>query len=218
MSSRRLAQLVVAVSMSALVLSSCFTGERPTLIPNETVPAVSDVAIQDVVSILESTPATAFTITYEIVTKFGDLHTAATLAFDAAFGTSITIAEVRYIYAANGTTLTCSTITSNCSPGIDESRVSDRQLVSTIFKQAAIDRLQQDSRVAVGSAVASQEIIVDNDATCSSIPVVDGKGATQSKKYCAFNQLGVIASMDTADLAVTALSYSATTTVDQFSA
>lgn len=218
MSSPRLAQLTATVGICALLFSGCFTGERPTLIPNETVPAVSDVAIQDVITILESTPSTAFTITYEVVTKFGDLHTAATLAFDAAFGTSITIAEVRYIYSANGTTLTCSTITSDCSPGIDESRVSDRQLVSTIFKQAAIERMQQDSRVAVGSAVASQEVIVDNDATCSSIPVVDGNGATQSKSYCAFTQLGVIASMDTADLSVTALSYSATTTIDQFSA
>lgn len=218
MSSPRLAQLTATVGICALLLSGCFTGERPTLIPNETVPAVSDVAIQDVITILESTPSTAFTITYEVVTKFGDLHTAATLAFDAAFGTSITIAEVRYIYLANGTTLTCSTITSDCSPGIDESRVSDRQLVSTIFKQAAIERMQQDSRVAVGSAVASQEVVVDNDATCSSIPVVDGNGATQSKSYCAFTQLGVIASMDTADLSVTALSYSATTTIDQFSA
>ena len=218
MSSPRLAQLTATVGICAVLFSGCFTGERPTLIPNETVPAVSDVAIQDVITILESTPSTAFTITYEVVTKFGDLHTAATLAFDAAFGTSITIAEVRYIYLANGTTLTCSTITSDCSPGIDESRVSDRQLVSTIFKQAAIERMQQDSRVAVGSAVASQEVVVDNDATCSSIPVVDGNGATQSKSYCAFTQLGVIASMDTADLSVTALSYSATTTIDQFSA
>jgi hypothetical protein len=140
------------------------------------------------------------------------------LAHDPAFGTSITIAEVRYIYLANGTALTCSTITSDCSPGIDESRVSDRQLVSTIFKQASVDRLQQDSRVAVGSAVASQEVIVDNPATCVAIPVVDGNGATQSKRYCAFTQFGVIASMDTADLAVTALSHSVTTSADQFSA
>ena len=218
MSSPRLAQLAATASICAIVLSGCFTGERPTLVPNETVPAISDVAIQDVVTILESSPATAFTINYEVVTKLRDLHTAATLAYDEALGTSVTIAEVRYIYSVNGTTLTCSTITGDCSPGIDESRVSDRQLVSTIFKQAAVDRMQQDSRVAVGSAVASQEVIVDNNATCSAIPVVDSNGATQSKSYCAFAQLGVIASMNTADLSVTALSYSATATVDHFSA
>jgi len=186
--------------------------------PEKTVPAVSDTAIQEVIAILNSTPTRNFTVAYEVVTKFGDLHTAATLAFDPSFGTSITIAEVRYIYLANGTTLTCSTITSDCAPGIDESRVSDRQLVSTIFKKATTERMQQDARVAVGSAVASDEVIVDNNASCSAIPVVDRNGATQSKTYCAFTDLGVVASMDTADLTITALSFTATATADQFSA
>jgi hypothetical protein len=48
--------------------------------------------------------------------------------------------------------------------------------------------------------------------------VVDGNGATQSKTYCAFTELGVVASMDTADLTITALSFTATATADQFSA
>ena len=217
MNSHRLVKLLASASIGALVLSGCFTGERPTLMPEKTVPAVSDTAIQDVIAILNSTPTSNFTIAYEVVTKFGDLHTAATLAFDPSLGTSITIAEVRYIYLANGTTLTCSTITSDCAPGIDESRVSDRQLVSTIFKKATIERMQQDARVAVGSAVASDVVIVDNNASCSAIPVVDGNGATQSKTYCAFTDLGVVASMDTADLTITALSFTATTTADQFS-
>ena len=218
MNSHRLVKLLASASIGALVLSGCFTGERPTLMPEITVPAVSDTAIQEVIAILNSTPTSNFTIAYEVVTKFGDLHTAATLAFDPSLGTSITIAEVRYIYLANGTTLTCSTITSDCAPGIDESRVSDRQLVSTIFKKATIERMQQDARVAVGSAVASDVVIVDNNASCSAIPVVDGNGATQSKTYCAFTDLGVVASMDTADLTITALSFTATATADQFSA
>jgi len=216
--SHRLVKLLASASIGALVLSGCFTGERPTLMPEKTVPAVSDAAIQEVIAILNSTPIANFTIAYEVVTKFGDLHTAATLAFDPSLGTSITIAEVRYIYLTNGTTLTCSTITSDCAPGIDESRVSDRQLVSTIFKKATIERMQQDARVAVGSAVASDEVIVDNNASCSAIPVVDGNGASQSKTYCAFIDLGVVASMDTADLTITALSFTATATADQFSA
>jgi hypothetical protein len=216
--SHRLVKFLASASIGALVLSGCFTGERPTLMPEITVPAVSDTAIQEVIAILNSTPTSNFTIAYEVVTKFGDLHTAATLAFNPSLGTSITIAEVRYIYLANGTTLTCSTITSDCAPGIDESRVSDRQLVSTIFKKATTERMQQDARVAVGSAVASDEVIVDNNASCSAIPVVDGNGATQSKTYCAFTDLGVVASMDTADLTITALSFTATATADQFSA
>ncbi len=218
MNSHRLVKFLASASIGALVLSGCFTGERPTLMPEKTVPAVSDAAIQEVITILNSAPTSIFTIAYEVVTKFGDLHTAATLAFDPSSGTSITIAEVRYIYLANGTTLTCSTITSDCAPGIDESRVSDRQLVSTIFKKATTERMQQDARVAVGSAVASDEVIVDNNASCSAIPVVDGNGATQSKTYCAFTDLGVVASMDTADLMITALSFTASATADQFSA
>lgn len=218
MSPQRIVKFLAIASIGALVLSSCFTGKRPTLMPDETVPVVSDTAIQAVIDVLNSTATSNFTIAYEVVTKFGDLHTAATLAYDPSLGTSITIADVRYNYSVSGTTLTCSTITTDCTPGIDESRVSDRQLVSTIFKKATIDRMQQDSRFAVGSAVASNEFIVDKSATCSAIPVVDSNGAAQSKTYCAFTDLGVLASLDTADLTITALSFTATTTADQFSA
>ena len=218
MTSHRSVKFLAIACISAFALAGCFTGERPTLMPEETVPPVSDAAIQEVVAVLDSTPESSFTISYEVVTKFGNLFTAATLAVDPSFGTSITIAEVRYIYSIDGSTLTCSTITSECAPGIDESRVSDRQLVSTIFKKATIERMQQDARVAVGSAVASNEVIVEMNATCSAIPVVDNNGATQSKTYCAFTDLGVVASMNTADLAIKALSFTATTSADQFSA
>ena len=215
---RSLIKLLSVTGIGAILLSGCFTGARPTLIPQETAPVIPDIAIQDVATILASNPATTFTINYDVVTKFGNIQSAASLAYDPAFGTSITIGEVRYIYSVNGTTLTCSTLAADCTPGIDESRVSDRQLVSTVFKKAAIERMTQDARVAIGSAVASQETIADNVAKCVAIPVVDSNGATQSKNYCAFTNLGVIASMNTADLAVTATSFSVTTTADQFSA
>jgi hypothetical protein len=78
--------------------------------------------------------------------------------------------------------------------------------------------MQQDARVAVGSAVASNEVIIENNATCSGIPVVDSNGAYQSKSYCAITDHGVVASLDTADLAIKALSFTATTSADQFSA
>lgn len=209
-------KLLVSAGASVSLLSACFTGPRPTLIPEATLPAVSDVAAQSVISLLEQTSTAPFTITYEVVTKFGDLHTAVILAYEASLGTSITIAEVRYIYSADGTTSTCSTITGSCSPGIDESRVSDRQLVSTIFKKSAVDRIRQDLRVAVGSSTGSQISVAGHDATCTAIPVVDANGATQSKTYCAFSAFGVVATMDTADLAVTALSFDATVAGEQF--
>lgn len=201
-----------------MLLTGCFTGQRPTLIVDSTVPPVSDVLAQNVIAILEITPSASFTVSYEIVTKYGDIHTAASMAFDPALGVSITIAEVRYIYAADGTTQTCSTITGACTPGIDESRVSDRQLVSTIFKSSAIERIRQDTRVAVGSAVASVSTIVENQTSCIAIPVVDANGAAQSKTYCVFIDLGVIASLDAADIAITALSVVMSAAPEQFSA
>ena len=78
---------------------------------------------------------------------------------------------------------------------------------------------EEENKIKVVDAIARAERhIIENNATCSAIPVVDSNGATQSKTYCAFTDLGVVASLDTADLAITALSFTATTSADQFSA
>jgi hypothetical protein len=195
------------IATMVFALSSCFTGARPTLEPVDTIVMVDDPAASAVLDILGSTPtSTSFTVSYEIVTNFGGLTTLAVVAVDEILGTSVEIAETRYLFTAEGTTSTCSTTTFECVNGIDETRVSDRQLTSTFFKQSAIERIRQDTRVAVAPANGRQDsTIVDRTSVCADFSVVDSQGAARTKTYCALADYAVISAMETADLSVRAV-------------
>lgn len=194
----------VAVAVSVLssgLLASCFTGERPRLVTDETLPPIDDSAISTVLEILDApTGDTAFTVVYRVTTKFGGQTTDGSVVVDPLNGTSVQIADTRYITRLDGSTVTCSTITSTCTPGVDETKVADRMLNSRIFRQAMADRLRQDSTVAVGDTTLERRSVAERPASCVSVPVVDSSGITQQKSYCAFDGLGVLASFDGADL------------------
>jgi hypothetical protein len=194
-------------AITVCVLSSCFTGERPTLEPVDTIVTVDDPVASAVLDLLGSTPtSTSFTIRYEIVTNFGGLTSLAVVAVDEILGTSVEIGETRYLFTAEGTTSTCSTTTFECVNGIDETRVSDRQLTSTFFKQSAIERIRQDARVAVAPANGREDsTIVDRAGKCANFSVVDAQGAERIKTYCALSDYAVISTMETADLSVRAV-------------
>lgn len=193
-------RLLIAAGVS-LVLAGCFTGERPRLVVDDTLPPVDDTAISTVVDVLSApSDGTAFTVVYRITTKFGGQTTDGSVVIDPLNGTSVRIADTRYITRLDGSTITCSTITNACTPGIDETKVADRMLNSRIFRDAIVDRLRQDATVAVGDSTLERRSVADRPASCVRVPVVDTSGITQQKSYCAFDGLGVLASLDAADL------------------
>ncbi|TEX45823.1 MAG: hypothetical protein B7C54_12365 [Acidimicrobiales bacterium mtb01] len=199
----------VALLTLSIVLGGCITGERPRLVTDDTIPSIDDTAIGAVVDVLTAgfafeSDLTSFRVDYSVTTKFGGQSTTGSISVDRALGTSVQIAEVRFVFAADGSTATCSTTTSDCRPGIDETRVSDRMVNSRIFQGAIIDRLEQDAVVAVGDSRASTRTVADRPATCTTVPVVDSTGITREKSYCAFDELGVLAYLDTADLLIEA--------------
>ena len=168
---------------------------------DETLPPVDDSAISTVIDVLTSPPdGSAFTVVYRITTKFGGQTTDGSIVIDPLNGTSVQIADTRYVTRLDGSTVTCSTVTDTCVPGVDETRVADRMLNSRIFREAIVDRLRQDANVAVGDSTVERRSIADRPASCARVPVVDGSGFTQQKSYCAFDGLGVLASFDGADL------------------
>lgn len=170
---------------------------------DETLPPVDDSAIAQVIEVLTSdSGASAFTVTYRITTKFGGQTTDGSIAVDPLNGTSVRIADTRYVTRRDGSTATCAVSSNTCVPGIDETRVADRMLNSRIFQDAIVDRLRQDANVAIGDSVLERRSIADRPASCARVPVVDGSGFTQEKTYCAFDGLGVLASFDGADLFV----------------
>jgi hypothetical protein len=189
------------IALTPVLLTGCFTGERPRLVVDETLPPIDDSAIAEVIDILDVPVGdTAFTVVYRITTKFGGQTTDGSIVVDPFNGTSVQIADTRFITRLDGSTITCSTVTDTCTPGVDETKVADRMLNSRIFREAMIDRLRRDSRVAVGDSTLERRDIADRPASCVAVPVVDSSGFTQQKSYCAFDGLGVLASFDGADL------------------
>jgi len=198
----RHASAIVLLLAAAPGLSSCFTGERPELMIDDTIPPLSDQAAAAVIDSLESGFPTPFTVNYTVTTRYGGLVAQASVSHDPAFGTSVSIAEVRYLTQPDGTTRTCSTITGDCVPGIDETRVSNRQLTSSIFTTSTAERIRQDLKVAVADSTPSSVDLAGHPATCVAIPVVDSNGSRREKGYCVFTDLHVVASLDTADLLI----------------
>lgn len=185
------------------------TGPRPTLGPTTSVAAVTDPAISGVIDLLSAVPTSAFTVTYDITTRYGGLSSTAELTVDPTLGTALVIENVLFVVPNDDSAVTCTwseeTLSAQeCTAGIDETRVSYLQLNSRVFKDAAIDRMRRDAQIAAGNATSREVVVAERAASCVDIPVIDANGAEQSKVYCAFPGLGVIASLDTADLTITA--------------
>lgn len=198
------------VALLSTISTACMTGPRPTLGPTTSLAPVTDPAIIDVIDLLSAAPTSSFTVTYDITTKYGGIPSTAEVTVDPELGTAIVIENVLFIIPTDDSARTCTwseeTLSAqDCTSGIDEARVSYLQLNSRVFKDAAMDRLRRDSQIAAGNASPREAVVAEQVAVCVDIPVIDANGAQQSKSYCAYPNLGVIASLDTADLAITAV-------------
>lgn len=198
----------------AVALTGCMTGPRPRLVDDPTNIPLADESAQGVVDALVTATQQPFTVVYDILTKFGGQTTSATVTGDTTHGTAVQVGDVRYVFLADGRSFTC--VSGDCADGIDETRVSDRQLTSRFFKESAIGRVRQDARVAIGDITSETAPVAGTSALCIGVPVIDGNGANQTKSYCAFANLGMLASMDTADLTITATSVAAAADLSYF--
>lgn len=191
-------------------MTSCVTGPRPTLGPTTTAAPITDPAITSVIDLLSTSSESPFTVVYDITTKYGSLGSSAQVTFDPAIGSAVLIQDVLYVFPVGGSEVTCawsegSLSAGNCTSGIDETQVSNLQLNSRVFKNAVVDRLRRDAQIASDVAVSREEVIAEHAASCVDIPVIDANGSTQSKSYCVYSDIGVLASLVTADLLISAV-------------
>lgn len=187
---------LAAVATAALFTSACFTGERPTVADGQPVPT-GDPAVDAVLDLLTADPDDSFTARYLITTKFGGAQTPAVVTQDAELGRSVTIGDVRYLVGPAGVNVrTCDLASGSCTSGTDESKVSDLLLTSSFYSASPAARLRQHAAAKVASPTASTESIAGRSATCVAVPVTGG-----TTTYCAVEP-GILARMDTADLAI----------------
>jgi hypothetical protein len=203
----RRAGVFVATAIATVVLAGCFTGPRPTLADG---PVMSgDPAVDAVLQRLDATRTSVFTVGYDVLTRFGDKHTAVSVAQAGPARRVVTVGHIRFV-VDDAQTATCDTDTSTCSDTIDAARISDTQLAPDFYATSAAIRLRRDAAARIAPPVGSTETIAGQQATCVAVPVT---GATES--YCALDG-GPLARLDAADLRVELTSWAATVDEGQF--
>jgi hypothetical protein len=191
----------------AFTLSGCFTGERPTLAEEAT--ETGDAPADAVLALLDTAGDAAFTGEYEVLTRFGDITTPATVSQNGADRRAVTVGPIRFIVDETGTA-TCDLDDGECTDTIDVQRISDLQLTTDFYAASAAARLRRDTRLRAGATRASTETIAGQPATCVVVPVTGGEST-----YCALDT-GPLARLDAADLKIDLASYSPTADATQF--
>jgi hypothetical protein len=193
--------LAVVVIAGAFQLTACVTGERPTLVGDDSAPGtpVGDAPIDAVLSRLESLTTQPFTADYTIVTKATGGTTPATVAVDVD-RRSITIANIRFLIegSRNGT---CNLQTGRCSNSIDDGRVSDIQVTHQFYGEATARRLRAEATQRIATTAPSAATIAGLGATCVSVPLPAG-----SPIYCVLEN-GLLARMDNGDVSIELTSF-----------
>ena len=191
----------VALALAATI-TGCFTGERPRFgcAPGE---STGRTEIDEVLNRFECVATSTFTADYTVLTRLGDIDSAATVVQASSGRRSITINNVRFIYD-NGRTLTCDLVSETCEAVINEARASDLLLTSEFYAQSMASRLRVDAERRVGDPVASNVVLGGQPALCVAVPVTGG-----TKTYCALES-GALARFDGSDLLVELNSYSST--------
>jgi hypothetical protein len=203
MSRRGLPALALVVSV--LLLSGCFTGKRPHFNddPFPSGSTTGDAAIDAVLAKLDAVTTGPATAAYSVLTKFGNFTNQAAVVLDAG-SRSVTVANVRYVETAGGTA-TCSVDGSiPCAAGLDASRVSDVGVTIEFYSSEAATRLRRDARSVIAPTTSHVETIAEQPATCVDVPLAGGVAV-----YCSLDN-GLVARMDDGDVAVNLTSFAAT--------
>ncbi len=187
---------------AALFVSGCFTGERPHFNNDPLAHGVptGDAAIDAVLSKLDLVTDGPATGVYTVLTKFGNTTVPATVALNRDRRV-VEVGTVRYIDTADGQfTCTLELGTDNsldCTPGLTPARISDVGITIDFYAAEAASRLRRDAKAQLSPAVAHDEVIANQTATCVAVTLTGGVAT-----YCVLAN-GMIAKLDDGDVLIT---------------
>lgn len=200
-----LAAMAVATSVvSPLVLAGCATGQRPTLVTDTTI--VTDPVADALVGTLELAEDATFTATYDITSTLTNETVQATVV-QSGLQLRVTVGAVDY--TRDGTIArTCTLGTTDCTDGIDETRVSNFNITHTFWGPSFAKRLQLDAARSVSDTTGRSEAIAGQSASCVdvTVPAADGAGVVV---YCALTA-GPLARYNGVDARIELTSFSPT--------
>lgn len=187
---------------TALLLSGCFTGERPHFNTDPLAQGVptGDAAIDAVLSKLDIVTDGPATGVYIVLTKFGNTTVSATVVLDRTRRV-VEVGTVRYIDTDDKQfTCTIEADTDNsleCTPEFLPARISDVGITIEFYAAEAAARLRRDAQARLSPAVASTEVIANRDATCVAVALTGGTAT-----YCVLEN-GMVAKLDDGDVLIT---------------
>lgn len=198
----RRAVLGLCACATALLLSGCFTGERPYFNTDPLAPGhpTGDPAIDAVLSELDAVTRGPATAVYAVLTKFGNTTSSATVVLDHS-RRAVEVGTIRYLELADQQ-FTCLVEQAtgapiDCDNGIDAARISDVGITIEFYAQEAARRLRRDAQAKLAPGAAHEEVIANQTATCVTVTVVGG-----SVIYCTLAN-GMIAKLDDGDVLIT---------------
>lgn len=190
---------LVALALSALLLTGCFTGERPYFTDTEQFPTgvpTGDAAVDAVLEKLEAASTGPATAAYSILTKYGNVTNPALVVLSPG-KRSVTVGNTRYIQTET-IAVTCTEDGSiPCVDGFDPQRISDTSVTVDFYAADTAKRLRRDADAKLGPAIASTATVADLPATCVDITVPGGVVS-----YCVLDS-GLVAKVDDGDVLIT---------------
>jgi hypothetical protein len=179
---------------SALVITACALGERPSFDDSPTVvgTATGDPAIDAVLDLLDSVGGATFTADFQSTLRFGGVVSSAKVT-QVGPRRSVTIGKVRYVNDG-GSTRTCVLDTGVCEDGTRAAAVSNTGLGPEFAFGDMAKRLRRDAQARIAPSTASTAEIAGQQATCVDVQVSGG-----TKQYCALGD-GVVARFLGADV------------------
>jgi hypothetical protein len=197
---------VLAVALAAVLLAGCFTGPRPYFGDTNAFPPGSltgDTAIDAVLKKLDAATTGPATAVYSVLTKFGNTTHPASVVLTPG-KRAVTVGNIRYIQ----TETTANTCTQDkslpCVTGFDPQRISDVGITVDFYAADTAKRLRRDAQAKLGPAIATQDVIAGQQASCVDVTVPGGVAA-----YCVLNN-GMVAKLDDGDVLITLTAYGET--------
>lgn len=193
-----------------VLLTGCFTGDRPTLLER---PTIDDPAAQAVIDRLATASTAEFTATYEIApTQAGEVTTATVT--QSGTRRRVTIGGVDFL--SDGTVIrTCENNELGCVDFLDDARVSDLNITHRFWGDAFRERLALDASRRIGFSEGSDEMIAGAPAACVAIPVPSTSEMSGTVEYCALDA-GPLARYVGADVRIELVEFAPTADLSTF--
>lgn len=194
---------LVALALFAVLLTGCYTGERPYFNAEGAFPpgtTTGDPSIDAVLNKIDAVTEGPATAAYSILTKYGNVTRPGLVVLDPG-SRSITVGNVRFIQTPERAATCTEDGSQPCIDALDLQRISDTGVTFDFYGADTAKRIRRDAEAKIGPAVLHTDTIAGQSATCVDVPLPGGTAV-----YCALDN-GVVAKLDDGDVLVTLTLY-----------